>query len=578
MKTISNLLAPLVLCFCFGLAVPLAADGFAFWDFNSPVPDANLLTGTTAPAFGSGTAALAGGTTAGFGTGTARDTGSPGDNSGWNTSGYPPQGTGNKTAGVRFNVSTAGRRNIGITWEQRSSASGSKYTRLQYSTNGLDFVDMAAPIVAQSGGTFFAKTCDLSGVAGVNDNPEFAFRIVAEFESTALGTANEQYVAANSGSSYNPGSIVSYDLVKVAGDLIPPSANADLASLMLTSGTLTPAFDPAVTDYTANVLHSVTSIALTATCADPTATLQVRVNGGAFSNVLSGQTSPPLALNVGTNLIDIKVTAQDFTTTKIYTIAVTRAVNQAPVANAGADRTPYTGQTIALSGSVFDADGDPIVFWAWAVVQAPDGATWDFSGADTSSPLFAGFSPGDYVVSLFVGDSTGLFSEFDYATIHVITNQPPVAVATADKTTITVGDTVCFDGSQSSDPEGGPLTYIWEFRDGSPADFNQVSVCHTFAEAGTFDVGLQVTDERGAYDFDVITITVLPKLRIEVPAPNTVLLAWPAAATGYSLEQNADLSTGNWQPVTTPPEVVGAENQVTLPATPPRNFFRLRTP
>jgi hypothetical protein len=102
------------------------------------------------------------------------------------------------------------------------------------------------------------------------------------------------------------------------------------------------------------------------------------------------------------------------------------AQNQPPVADAGADRTIYTAQTIALNGSAYDADGDAIVFWAWAVVQSPEGATWSLSAADTSSPLFVGFSPGDYVLSLFVGDSTGLFSNFDFTTVLVRDNLPPV--------------------------------------------------------------------------------------------------------------------------------------------------------
>ena len=37
------------------------------------------------------------------------------------------------------------------------------------------------------------------------------------------------------------------------------------------------------------------------------------------------------------------------------------------------------------------------------------------------------------------------------------------------------------------------------------------------------------------------------------------LLAWPAALTGYDLEQNADLATANWLPVTDQPVVVGDE-------------------
>ena len=44
----------------------------------------------------------------------------------------------------------------------------------------------------------------------------------------------------------------------------PPSSNANLAGLWLYNGTLTPAFDPAVTNYTASVFHNVTSNRVTA--------------------------------------------------------------------------------------------------------------------------------------------------------------------------------------------------------------------------------------------------------------------------------------------------------------------------
>ena len=51
-------------------------------------------------------------------------------------------------------------------------------------------------------------------------------------------------------------------------------------------------------------------------------------------------------------------------------------------------------------------------------------------------------------------------------------NQPPVPVLKADRTTVTVGDTVTFDGAGSVDPEaamgGSVSTFLWRFGDGSP--------------------------------------------------------------------------------------------------------------
>ncbi len=102
----------------------------------------------------------------------------------------------------------------------------------------------------------------------------------------------------------------------------PPSTNADLSALSISSGTLSPAFASGTTNYTASVNNATTSLTVTPTLADATAS--VTVNGVAVS---SGNASGAIALNVGSNTIATVVTAQDGTTTKSYTITVTRAAN-----------------------------------------------------------------------------------------------------------------------------------------------------------------------------------------------------------------------------------------------------------
>jgi hypothetical protein len=89
-----------------------------------------------------------------------------------------------------------------------------------------------------------------------------------------------------------------------------PSSNARLSALWISSGTLTPAFDPLTTSYTASVDNSVTSVTVTPTVEDSTA-----------SFVVSGGSN----LAVAANSIDVQVTAQDGLTVKTYTVSVTRA-------------------------------------------------------------------------------------------------------------------------------------------------------------------------------------------------------------------------------------------------------------
>lgn len=102
------------------------------------------------------------------------------------------------------------------------------------------------------------------------------------------------------------------------------SSDASLSNLVLSAGTLSPVFDSATTAYSATVLRPTSSITVTPTATDSNASLQVRINGGTYAGVASGDASGSLALNLGGNSIDVLVTAQDGTTTKTYTITLTR--------------------------------------------------------------------------------------------------------------------------------------------------------------------------------------------------------------------------------------------------------------
>jgi len=62
----------------------------------------------------------------------------------------------------------------------------------------------------------------------------------------------------------------------------------------------------------------------------------------------------------------------------------------------------------------------------------------------------------------------------------------------------TTGLSFAFDGAGSSDPDGDPLTYAWDFGDDETATGE--TVAHTYAEADTYEVTLTVTDPDGASD------------------------------------------------------------------------------
>ncbi|PWW01247.1 sugar lactone lactonase YvrE, partial [Paenibacillus cellulosilyticus] len=98
-----------------------------------------------------------------------------------------------------------------------------------------------------------------------------------------------------------------------------PSSDASLNNIVLSSGTLSPAFAPGTLEYSASVVNGVSSIRVTPTTSDSLIT--VKVNG---ASVASGSQSGDITLDVGSNTITLVALAEDGVTTKRYTITIER--------------------------------------------------------------------------------------------------------------------------------------------------------------------------------------------------------------------------------------------------------------
>jgi len=97
------------------------------------------------------------------------------------------------------------------------------------------------------------------------------------------------------------------------------ASKAELSSLSINAGSLSPAFSPSVASYTAEVENSVTSVTVTANTVDPSA--KIKINGKATA---SGEQSAPITMGTGETTITIEVKAKNGKTVKTYTIKVTR--------------------------------------------------------------------------------------------------------------------------------------------------------------------------------------------------------------------------------------------------------------
>lgn len=86
-------------------------------------------------------------------------------------------------------------------------------------------------------------------------------------------------------------------------------------------------------------------------------------------------------------------------------------------------------------------------------------------------------------------------------------NVGPQAVITASKLTGTAPLQVTFSASNSSDPEGSGLQYLWNLGNGETA--TTVSASKTFNTPGSYPITLRVTDSLGLYTEVSETITVV---------------------------------------------------------------------
>jgi hypothetical protein len=169
-----------------------------------------------------------------------------------------------------------------------------------------------------------AKIYNSGGTVLYTSNP--STEIYASFTNVALA-AGTYYLSIDGTGLNNPtngysdyGSLGYYSIQGfMTGG--PPTSNANLANLVPSAGTLSPAFNSATTSYTASVPYLTTNMTVTPTAAAGT-NATIKVNG---TTVASGSASGPISLAVGANLITTVVVSPNASATNTYTLTVTRA-------------------------------------------------------------------------------------------------------------------------------------------------------------------------------------------------------------------------------------------------------------
>ena len=309
-----------------------------------------------------------------------------------------------------------------------STGTTSYSASVSYTTTSINI----APTVSNA-----AATVTVNGVAVTSGSPSGAIALAVG--ANAITTV----VTAQDGTTTK-----SYTTTVIRA---AASTNANLSSLALSSGSLTPGFASGTTSYTASVPNTTAAITVTPTVSSSNST--VTVNGVSLA---SGSASGAIGLSVGTNTITTVVTAQDGGTTKTYTTSVTReaaapTLSLSPSALSGGETV---GQTYAVTFST--AGGVAPYSYAVTAGALPAGLSLTSNGTLSGTPTAGGSF--NFTVTA-TDSSTGAGAPYSTARAYTMTVAAPTI--TIAPTTVPAAKVAVAYSQQISAANGtGPYNYV----------------------------------------------------------------------------------------------------------------------
>ena len=186
------------------------------------------------------------------------------------------------------------------------------------------------------------------------------FKATPDFENPADSDGDNEYeVLVEAGDSIDASSLTLTVTVTDVSDSEPVPTNAGLSSLTLSAATLDPAFASGTASYTAKVRANVSSITITAATGNADATVAyLDAANQTLDDAEDTVDGQQVDLSPGGNTIKVRVTAEDTSTVRTYTLVVTR--NRLPVITTASPVSVEENGTAVATLAVTDADNDDV--------------------------------------------------------------------------------------------------------------------------------------------------------------------------------------------------------------------------
>ncbi len=198
--------------------------------------------------------------------------------------------------------------------------------------------------------------------------------------------------------------------------------------------------------------------------------------------------------------------------------------------------SPTTGGTSTSFGVTWASAPLPAGYVVDVQLRRPGSSTWtnwrlNQTGTNTTFVPDAGTGTYEFRARL-ENPGVGAAAYSAPFAIVVTNNQPPNAVIGASPTSGPAPLVVNFDGTGSTDPESGALTYAWDLDgDGAYDDSTAPQPSFTYTSPGNVTVRLRVTDPLGGQDTESILISV-------GNSPPTAVINQPTGAFTWHVGEN----------------------------------------
>ena len=167
--------------------------------------------------------------------------------------------------------------------------------------------------------------------------------------------------------------------------------------------------------------------------------------------------------------------------------------------------TPGVGDVVTFNATgSSDPDGQ-IVLYEWNFNREVDDM-FDASGSAASTVNHVYDQPGQHLVMLRVTDDEGASTTVVY-TVPVGAD-PPTAAFNFTPVAPKVRQTIQFNGSPSTDPDGTIVLYEWDLDGDGITDATGMTITHTYNNPDNYQVTLTVTDNDGLQDAAIRQVPV----------------------------------------------------------------------